>query len=93
MIGSFDYNNNDVMNILNNPSYTEDQKKALFEKYKSDLKETRRREIINRLNECAKNNPIITQEEYINFLKKYNDDDFTNKYNLTCRIKHAKYFL
>lgn len=82
MIGSFDYNNNDVMNILNNPSYTEDQKKALFEKYKSDLKETRRREIINRLNECAKNNPIITQEEYINFLKKYNDDDLSKPFEI-----------
>lgn len=82
MIGSFDYNNNDVMNILNNPNYTEDQKKALFEKYKSDLKETRRREIINRLNECAKNNPIITQEEYINFLKKYNDDDLSKPFEI-----------
>ena len=82
MIGSFDYNNNDVMNILNNPSYTEDQKKALFEKYKSDLKETRRREIINKLNECAKNNPIITQEEYINFLKKYNDDDLSKPFEI-----------
>ena len=59
MVGKFDYNNSDVMNILNNPSYTEDQKKALFEKYKSDLKETRRKEITARLNECAKNNPII----------------------------------
>ena len=80
MVGSFDYNNNDVMNILNNPNYTEDQKKALFEKYKSDLKENRRKEIIARLNECAKNNPIITQEEYVNFLKQYNDDDLSKPF-------------
>lgn len=82
MIGNFDYNNSDVMNILSNPSYTEDQKKALFEKYKSDLKETRRKEIINRLNECAKNNPIITQEEYVNFLKQYNDDDLSKPFEI-----------
>ena len=82
MVGKFDYNNNDVMNILNNPGYTEDQKKALFEKYKSDLKETRRKEIIDRLNECAKNNPIITQEEYVNFLKKYNDDDLSKPFEV-----------
>lgn len=82
MVGNFDYNNNDVMNILNNPGYTEDQKKALFEKYKSDLKENRRKEIINRLNECAKNNPIITQEEYVNFLKRYNDDDLSKPFEI-----------
>lgn len=80
MVGSFDYNNDDVMNILNNPNYTEDQKKSLFEKYKSDLKETRRKEIITRLNECAKNNPIITQEEYVDFLKQYNDDDLSKPF-------------
>ena len=82
MVGKFDYNNSDVMNILNNPSYTEDQKKALFEKYKSDLKETRRKEIIARLNECAKNNPIITQEEYVNFLKQYNEDDLSKPFEV-----------
>lgn len=82
MVGKFDYNNTDVMNILNNPSYTEDQKKALFEKYKTDLKESRRKEIIERLNECAKNNPIITQEEYVNFLKQYNDDDLSKPFEV-----------
>lgn len=82
MVGNFDYNNNDVMNILNNPDYTDEQRKALFEKYKSDLKETRRKEIITRLNECAKNNPIITQEEYVNFLKKYNDDDLSKPFEI-----------
>ena len=82
MVGSFDYNNNDVMEILNNPNLNDEQKKKLFEKYKFDLKETRRKEIITRLNECAKNNPIITQEEYVNFLKKYNDDDFSKPFEV-----------
>ena len=82
MIGSFDYNNNDVMEILNNPNLNDEQKKKLFEKYKFDLKETRRKEIITRLNECAKSNPIITQEEYVNFLKKYNDDDLSKPFEV-----------
>ena len=82
MVGSFDYNNSDVMDILNNPNLSDEQKKKLFEKYKSDLKETRRKEIITRLNECAKNNPIITQEEYVNFLKKYNDDDLSKPFEV-----------
>ena len=82
MVGNFDYNNNDVMNILNNPNYTEDQKKALFEKYKSDLKDLRRKEIVKRLNECAKNNPIITEEEYVGFIKKYNDDDLSKPFEI-----------
>lgn len=82
MVGSFDYNNDDVMNILNNPNLNDEQKKVLFERYKSDLKETRRKEIITRLNECAKNNPIITQEEYVNFLKQYNDDDLSKPFEV-----------
>ena len=82
MVGSFDYNNSDVMDILNNPNLSDEQKKKLFEKYKSDLKETRRKEIITRLNECAKNNPIITQEEYVNFLKRYNDDDLSKPFEV-----------
>ena len=101
MVGSFDYNNDEVMNILNNPNYTEDQKKALFEKYKSDLKEARRKQIIDRLNECAKNNPIITQEEYLNFLKRQPIDDLAvefskieqqlDKFSNDMQIKYNEY--
>lgn len=82
MVGSFDYNNDDVMKILNNPSYTDEEKKSLFEKYKADLKDLRRKEIVNRLNDCAKNNPIITEEEYVNFLRKYNDDDLSKPFEV-----------
>ena len=82
MISKFDYNNDSVMEILNNPSYTDEEKKNLFEKYKSDLKELRRKEIIDRLNGYAKNNPIITQEEYIGVLKKYNDDDLSKPFEV-----------
>ena len=82
MINTLDFNNEDVMTILSNPSYTEEQKKDLFEKYKTDLKDSRRKEIINRLNKCAKENPIITQEEYINFLKQYNNDDLSKPFEI-----------
>lgn len=82
MMGNYDYNNEEVLKILNNSDYSDAQKKELFEKYKANLKDLRRKEIINRLNECAKNNPIITQEEYINFLKKYNDDDLSKPFEV-----------
>ncbi len=82
MVNKFDYNNESVMEILNNANYTEDQKKELFEKYKSDLKELRRKEIIDRLNEYAKNNPVITQEEYVAVLKRYSEDDLSKPFEV-----------
>ncbi len=82
MVSKFDYNNDSVMEILNNVNYTDEQKKELFEKYKSDLKELRRKEILDRLTEYAKNNPVITQEEYVNIVKKYNDDDLSKPFEV-----------
>ena len=82
MVNRFDYNNENVMNILNNANYTDEQKKELFEKYKSDLKELRRKEIIDRLNDYAKNNPIITQEDYVNTLKSYDNDDLSKPFEV-----------
>ena len=82
MLNKFDYNNENVMAILNNANYTDEEKKNLFEKYKSDLKELRRKEIIDRLNEYAKNNPVITQEEYVDILKKYSDDDLSKPFEV-----------
>lgn len=82
MTNKFDYNNTNVMEILNNPNYTDEQKKALFEKYKSDLKALRRKEILDRLTEYAKNNPIITQEDYINILKNYDNDDLSKPFEV-----------
>lgn len=82
MVNRFDYNNESVMEILNNAIYTDEQKKELFEKYKSDLKELRRKEIIDRLNDYAKNNPIITQEDYVNILKSYDNDDLSKPFEV-----------
>ncbi|MBR2712073.1 MAG: hypothetical protein IKE73_00015 [Bacilli bacterium] len=82
MNNRFDYNNSNVMDILNNPNYTDEQKKSLFEKYKADLKALRRKEILDRLTEYAKNNPIITQEDYINILKNYDNDDLSKPFEV-----------
>ena len=48
-----------------------------FDSYKEALLSERRTEIINRLNECAKENPMITQEKYVAMLKKYSNDDLS----------------
>lgn len=82
MINKFDYNSDDVMKILNNPEYSDEQKKQLFEKYKEDLKLKRKNEIIARLNECAKENPIITEEDYVNIIKRYSDDDLSKPFEI-----------
>lgn len=82
MVNKFDYNNESVMAILNNANYTDEQKKELFEKYKSDLKELRRKEILDRLTEYAKNNPVITQEEYVEVLKRYSNDDLSKPFDV-----------
>ena len=73
----FDYNEEEVMKILSDPSTSEEQKKAAFDKYKADLLSERKTEIINKLNECAKENPMITQDKYIAMLKKYSNDDLS----------------
>lgn len=77
MGNKFDYNEEEVMNILNDATKTEEQKKAAFDSYKETLLSERRTEIINRLNECAKENPAITQEVYVSALKKYSNDDLS----------------
>ena len=82
MVNKFDYNNENVMAILNNANYTDEQKKELFEKYKSDLKELRRKEILDRITEYAKNNPIITQDDYVEIIKRYSDDDLSKPFEV-----------
>ena len=82
MISKFDYNSEDVMKILNNPEYTDEQKKQLFDKYKNDLKVLRKKEIISRVNELAQKIPTITEEIYINFLKSYEDDNLSKPFEI-----------
>lgn len=71
----FDYNEEEVMKILSDATKTDEQKKAAFDSYKESLLSERKNEIINKLNECAKENPMITQEKYISMLKKYSNDN------------------
>lgn len=82
MTNELDYNNESVLKILNNPSYTEEQKKAEFEKYKSDLKKMRRNAIRSRLNDCAREIPIITGDIYIGFLKRYENDNLSKPFEV-----------
>lgn len=82
MISKFDYNSEDVMKILNNPEYTDEQKKQLFDKYKNDLRVLRKKEIISRVNELAQKIPTITEEIYINFLKNYEDDNLSKPFEI-----------
>ena len=73
----FDYNEEEVMKILSDTTKTEEEKKAAFDSYKESLLSERKTEIINKLNECAKENPMITQEKYVTMLKKYSNDDLS----------------
>lgn len=82
MTHELDYNNEEVLKILNDNKYTDEEKKILFEKYKQDLKEKRKKAIIEKLNECAKNIPIITKEIYIDFLKKYENDNLSKPFEV-----------
>lgn len=82
MTKELDYNNEVVLEILNNSNYTDEQKKELFEKYKNDLKKKRKDEIVTRLNTLAKDITSITKEDYIEFLKKYENDDLTKPFEV-----------
>lgn len=80
MNNKLDYSSEEAMKILKNESLTDEQKKAAFEKYKSDLQAIRRKEIVSRVNELAQRLPNITQEIYLQFLKKYDKDDLSTPF-------------
>lgn len=82
MTNELDYNNEAVQKILDNPNYTEEEKKKEFEKYKSNLKKARRKAITSKLNECARAIPVITEDIYIDFLKRYDDDNLTKPFEV-----------
>ncbi len=82
MMHELDYDNEKVLEILNNNDVNEDEKKALFERYKAELKKERRKEIISRVNALSENIPIITKEIYIDFLKKYENDDLSKPFEV-----------
>lgn len=77
---NLDYSSDEVMKILNNSDYDEKQKKNLFEKYKSNLKQLRRKEIINRVSEVAKKIPTFTEADYVGFMKNYENDNLSKPF-------------
>ena len=81
---NLDYSSEEVMKLLNNPDYDDAQKKDLFEKYKNNLKQLRRKEIINKVSEVAKNIPTFSETDYVDFMKNYENDDLSKPFNVIC---------
>lgn len=77
-----DYSREDAMEILNNTTYSDEEKKVMYEKYMSDLKKKRKDAVVAKLNELAMNNPIITKEIYIAKLKEYESDDLSKPFEI-----------
>lgn len=82
MTQKLDYSREDAMAILNNESYTDEEKKQVYEKYMIDLKKKRKDAIVAKLNDLAMNNPIITKEIYIAKLKEYETDDLSKPFEI-----------
>ena len=69
-----DYSREEAMQILNNANLSDEQKKTEYENYMNSLKKNRKTAIVNKLNEYAKDIPVITKEIYISKLKEYEVD-------------------
>ena len=83
-MANLDYSSEEVMKLLNNPDYSDSQKKDLFEKYKSNLKQQRRKEIISKVSEVAKNIPTFSESDYVDFMKNYENDDLSKPFATIC---------
>lgn len=81
---NLDYSTEEVMKLLNNSDYDDNQKKELFEKYKNNLKQSRRKEIINKVSEVAKNIPTFSESDYVDFMKNYENDDLSKPFSVIC---------
>lgn len=82
MMQKLDYSREDAMEILNNTTYSDEDKKVMYEKYMSDLKKKRKDAVVTKLNDLAMNNPIITKEIYIAKLKEYESDDLSKPFEI-----------
>ena len=65
------------MEILNNVNFSDEEKRSQYEEYMSELKKTRKNEIVTKLNDLAREIPTITKDIYISVLKKYENDDLS----------------
>lgn len=77
-----DYSREEAMQILNNANLSDEQKKTEYENYMNSLKKNRKTAIVNKLNEYAKDIPVITKEIYISKLKEYEVDDLSKPFEV-----------
>ena len=77
MAQKLDYSREDAMEILNNVNFSDEEKRSQYEEYMSELKKTRKNEIVTKLNDLAREIPTITKDIYISVLKKYENDDLS----------------
>lgn len=82
MTERLDYSREEAMKILNDESYSDEDKRQKYEEYMDSLKKKRKNEIVSRLNEYAKNIPVITKEIYISKLKEYENDDLSKPFEI-----------
>ena len=82
MTQKLDYSREEAMQILNNESYSEEDKRKVYDEYMNSLKLNRKNAIVNKLNEYAKNIPVITKEIYISKLKEYEVDDLSKPFDV-----------
>ena len=82
MTQKLDYSREEAMQILNNENYSEEDKRKVYEEYMNSLKANRKNEIVTKLNEYAKNIPVITKEIYISKLKEYEVDDLSKPFDV-----------
>ena len=82
MTEKLDYSREEAMQILNSESYSDEQKRKLYEDYMNNLKKNRKNAIVNKLNQSAKDIPVITKEIYISKLKEYETDDLSKPFEV-----------
>ena len=82
MTQKLDYSREEAMQILNNENYSDEEKRKLYDTYMNELKKNRKTAIINKLNEYAKDIPVITKEIYISKLKEYETDDLSKPFEV-----------
>lgn len=82
MTQKLDYSREEAMQILNSESYSDEEKRKIYDQYMSELKKNRKNAIVSKLNEYAKDIPVITKEIYIAKLKEYEVDDLSKPFEV-----------
>lgn len=82
MTQKLDYSREEAMQILNSESYSDEEKRKIYDQYMSELKKNRKNAIVSKLNEYAKDIPVITKEIYISKLKEYEVDDLSKPFEV-----------